>query len=183
MRTLIIAAFAALALLAAGPSANAQGGHVPPNTNEQRQAMARLAPLVGDWTGEAHVSSPAQAIGYHVEQVESALDGLLIIFRGASYANPQHTGAPVFQALAVVSYNDASDTYEFRSYTRGYSSNATGEFLEDGSFRWSLSPGGQMRMRYTIRFDANSWREIGESSTDGGQTWTQTIDMTLTRTP
>lgn len=179
MRAVVLAAFAALALLAA-PPAQAQG-YQPPNTAEQREAMARLAPLIGAWSGEANVRSPHAMLVHQTERVEAAVDGLLLITRGAGYDNAQHTGAPVFEALAVISYNDARDLYEFRTYAMGHAATATGQFLEDGAFRWSLAPGGPVRIQYTIRFDANAWSETGEISTDNGQTWTRTIDMRLTR--
>jgi hypothetical protein len=179
---LVMRVFAlAFALLLTPAAALAQP--YQPNLAEQHAAMERLAPLVGSWQGEASVLSPQQMIVHQTEQVETALGGLLMIFRGTGYADAAHTGAPVFQALAVVSYDDARDIYEFRSYTRGYATTATGQFLEDGSFRWSITPGGPVRIQFTIVFDQASWREIGEMSYDGGQTWTRTIEMDLQRAP
>jgi len=180
MRPLIAAAIAAFLLLAAPQPAAAQS-YVPPNQAEQREAMARLAPLAGRWAGEANLLSPRPMLVHQTELVEFALDGALLIVRGAGYDNPQHTGAPGFQALAVISYNDARDNYEFRSYAMGHASTAIGEFLEDGAFRWSLRPGGPVRIQYTIRVEGDVWTEVGEMSYDEGQTWTRTIEMRLTR--
>ncbi len=173
-----IAALAALVLFT--PAAAAQS-YQPPNVAEQREAMARLAPLIGRWSGEANVLSPTAMRVHQSEHVEAALDGALLIVRGAGYDNAQHNGEPIFQALAVISYNDARDLYEFRTYAMGHAATATGQFLEDGAFRWSLAPGGPVRIQYTIRFGRDAWSEIGEMSTDNGQTWTRTIDMSLTR--
>lgn len=180
MRVLFAAAFAALALLAAPTLAGAQG-YQPPNVAEQREAMARLAPLIGRWSGEANVLSPSTHLVHQTEQVETALDGALLVVHGTGYDNPAHTGAPVFQALAVISYNDTRDSYEFRTYAMGHASTAIGEFLPDGAFRWSLRPGGPVRIQYTIRVEGDVWTEVGEMSYDDGQTWTRTIEMRLTR--
>ncbi|HRK62801.1 MAG TPA: hypothetical protein PLN53_00300 [Terricaulis sp.] len=181
MRTLFAAAFAAFALLVAHGAPAAAQGYTPPNQAEQREAMARLAPLIGRWAGQANVLSPQEALVHQTELVEPAMDGLLLVIRGTGYATPAHTGAPVFEALAVISYDDARDIYEFRAYAHGHASTATGQFLEDGAFRWSIAPGGPVRIQYTIRFSGESWSEIGEMSYDNGQTWTRTIEMNLTR--
>ncbi len=143
--------------------------------------MARLAPLLGRWVGEANVSAPHPMTVHQTEHVESAMDGLLLLIRGIGYAAADHAGAPVFEAIAVASYDDRQGLYEFRSYTRGYATTATGAFLDDGSFRWNINAGGPVRMRYTIQFTESTWRETGEMSTDGGATWRPTVDMNLRR--
>ena len=50
-----------------------------------------------------------------------------------------------------------------------------------GAFRWNIDAGGPVRMRFTISFDANSWRETGEMSVDSGATWRRTLDLNLRR--
>lgn len=152
-----------------------------PDLQAQRTAMARLAPLIGRWAGEANVTAPHPMIVHQTERVESDLDGLVLVIHGTGYANADHSGQPIFQAMAVASFDDRRGLYEFRSYTRGFATTATGEFLPDGSFQWSINPGGPVRMRYTIVFDQNTWRETGEMSNDGGTTWRPTIEMNLRR--
>jgi hypothetical protein len=174
---------AALAVLLMPATAFAQGGYRPPDIAAQRAAMERLAPLLGRWQGEALVQQPQTMTVYQTEQVELALDGIAMLVRGTGHANAERSGAPVFQALAVLSYDDVRRIYEFRTYARGYAATATGEFLDDGSFRWSISPGGPVRIRYTITITGDQWREIGEMSYDNGTTWAQTIDMNLRRLP
>ena len=173
---------AALAFFLMHATALAQG-HRPPDIAAQRAAMERLAPLLGHWQGEAQVQQPQAMTVYQTEQVELALDGVAMIVRGAGHADAARNGAPVFQALAVLSYDDQRRIYEFRTYARGYAATATGEFLDDGSFRWSLNPGGPVRIRYTIAITGDRWREIGEMSYDNGTTWQQTIEMDLQRLP
>ena len=146
-------------------------------------AMARLDPLVGRWQGEANLSSPETRVVHQTERVERDLEGLVLVIHGVGYASADHAGTPVFQALAVVSYDDRAGRYEFRTYTGGRTVTATAEFLPDGALRWGFAPGGPVQIRYTIRFDADSWNEIGEMSRDNGATWTHTISMQLTRIP
>lgn len=177
-----LAAFAAMILAGFAvwtPPAAAQHG---PDTAAQRAAMDRLAPLAGRWQGEASVSSPAPVIVHQTEQVERALDGLLLVINGTGHATADRTGAPNFQALGVISYDPRRSLYEVRAYTHeGHVTTATGEFLSDGAFRWSFAPGGPVQIRFTITFDQTTWREVGEMSRDNGATWTRTIDLNLRR--
>lgn len=188
MRSVIIAAGLALALCVAPATAQTQPSapsapqaHRAPDLEAQRAAMARLAPLLGRWVGEANVSAPHPMTVRQTEQIESAMGGLLLVIRGAGYATADHADAPAFEAMAVASYDDRQGLYEFRSYTRGYATTAIGAFQEDGTFRWSINAGGPVRVRYTIAFTESTWREIGEMSTDAGATWRQTIEMNLRR--
>jgi hypothetical protein len=176
----LLAAAAAAFLLLAGPAAAQH--HRGPDTAAQRAAMDRLAPLVGRWQGQAQVFQPAQRSVYQTEEVERALGGLVLMINGTGHATAERSGDPVFRAFAVISYNTQTSTYEVRAYTQeGHATTATGEFLEDGSFRWSFAPGGRVQVRFTIAFDETSWRELGEISMDDGATWSPTVELTLQR--
>jgi hypothetical protein len=119
---------------------------------------------------------------HQTEEVEHGLDGLVLIINGTGHATAERTGDPVFRAMAVISYNTSSNQYEVRAYTHeGHATTATAAFLEDGSFRWGFAPGGPVQVRFTITFDRNTWREVGEMSRDNGATWTRTVDLNLRR--
>lgn len=152
-----------------------------PDLAAQRAAMARLGPLLGRWSGTADIAGPQAVVVHQTEVIETQLDGLLLVIRGAGFATPEHTGAPLFQAFAVISYDERRAVYDVRAYNNGHVSTAVGEFLADGAFRWTFSPGGPVQMRFTISFTQNEWRELGEISMDEGATWRQTIDMNLRR--
>jgi len=176
----LIGIAAACALFIAAP---AVAQPYQPDLAEQRAAMDRLAPLVGAWQGQANVRGPHATLVHQTERVERDLDGLLLVIHGTGYATAEHTGAPIFQAIAVISYDDRRDIYEFRTYNNGFATTATGAFLDNGDFRWSIDTGGPVQMRFTIDFDESSWREAGEMSRDNGQSWAPTVDLTLTRAP
>ena len=38
-----------------------------------------------------------------------------------------------------------------------------------------------MQVRFTIAFDENSWRELGELSMDDGASWQRTVALNLQR--
>lgn len=183
MRLIVLAALLTAAFIPLDAAAQAQTApaYRGPDVAAQAAAMQRLAPLVGRWQGEAQISGSHAMTVHQSELVETALDGRLIIFRGTGFATAERTGTPVFRAFAVVSYDDRRGVYEFRSYAYGYAGTSTGAFAPDGAFVWSPPASGPVQTRFTIRFDANTWHEVGETSRDGGQTWTQTIDMRLSR--
>lgn len=185
MRLIALAAAIAASFVLAATSSPAQaqqgGAYRGPDVAAQRAAIERLAPLIGRWAGQADVISPHAMIVHQTERVERDLNGLLLVIHGTGYANAEHAGDPIFNAMAVISFDDRRQIYEFRSYTAtGYATTATGQFLDDGSFRWSIAPeASPVHMRFTITFDAATWREVGEMSQDRGATWSRTISMDL----
>ena len=177
-------ALAAPSLAQAQSNAPPAGAYRGPDVVAQRAAMDRLAPLVGRWQGEAEVQWPHAMRVHQAERVERDLDGLILRIRGTGHASAERAGAPVFQAAAIISFNERRGIYEVRSYTHeGYVTTADGEFLPDGSFRWSFVAGGPVRMRFTIAIEGDAWRESGEISYDSGTTWARTVDLVLNRVP
>ena len=102
--------------LAQTPPAAPPGAYRGPDVAAQRTAMQRLAPLVGRWQGEADVQWPAAMRVHHTERVEADLDGLLLHVRGTGHANAERTGAPVFQAAAIISFNERRGTLRGMHY-------------------------------------------------------------------
>ncbi|HYD86159.1 MAG TPA: hypothetical protein VEA80_01675 [Vitreimonas sp.] len=176
MRTLFAALLAFAALAVPQPALGQYQVDLAPH----RAALERLSGLVGVWEGEARVSGPHPMLVHQREEVRAGLDGTILIVHGRGFSTPERTGAPVFEAFAVLSYAPRTQAYEFRTYAFGHATTATAEFLPDGAFRWS-TPAGPVQSRYTIWLTENTWREIGEISRDGGATWTQNIELNLHR--
>ena len=182
MRFASLAAAVVAGILLFNPAPAAAQHQRGPDTAAQRAAIERLAPLTGRWQGEAQVFQPVQTIVHQTEEVERGLEGLVLIINGTGHATAERTGAPVFRAFAVISYDTRRSQYDVRAYTHeGHATTATGVFLDDGSFRWSFAPGGPVQVRFTITFDQTTWRELGEISMDNGATWTRTVDLNLRR--
>jgi hypothetical protein len=172
-------ALLAAAFLAPATPAFAQA-HQGPDLAAQHAAMERIAGMAGDWRGEANVTFPATRTVYQNEHIERDMNGLLLVIHGNGYATADRTGAPIFNAFGVISYDDARRIYEFRVYNDGRAATAEARFLDDGRLQWTMnfSP---VIIRYTITLGENTWNEIGEMSRDNGATWAQTIEMNLTR--
>lgn len=177
-------ALAALMLFAAAPAfadtPPAAARHVAPDLAAQKAAMARLDWLVGAWEGAGWVDEAGGRQTFRqTEQVERRLDGALLLIEGRGYGGTPEQLA--FNALALVSFNDTTGAYSFRSHARGYATDARAEVRADGSLVWTMTPPG-MIIRYTITQPRpGAWREIGERSVDNGASWTQFFEMALTK--
>jgi hypothetical protein len=105
-----------------------------PNVATQREAMKKLAFLVGSWTGDATTVRPNQTIKVkQTEQVSYKLDGLVLLIEGTG-RNPD-SGEVIFRALATVSYDDAAGAYHFRAYNDGSYLDTDLKVLDSG-FEW-----------------------------------------------
>jgi len=177
-------ALAALPLAAVAQTAPPAGAMRPagPDLATQQAAMARLSWMVGDWeeTGWLYMPGGRQTFR-QVEKIEMRLSGGVMVIEGRGYAGKPE--ALMFNALGVVSYDDMKGEYGFRSWARGYFTDAKAEVLNGPQLRWTMTFPG-MTIRYTIRQTPEGrWAEIGERSTDNGASWTQFFEMNLTKKP
>ena len=153
-----MAALAACVVLAAPAAALAQALQ-PAGTAEQRQAMQALAWMDGDWVGEATVSmGPGRTSTHaHTERIGPMLGGSIKVIEGRS---TNDDGTVAFNAFAVVSWDDATDSYVMRSYANGQAADFPLQATADG-FRWSTrGRGGEIR--YVTTFRDGEWVETGD---------------------
>lgn len=143
-----------------------------------RDAMRKLAFLVGEWEGQAWAQrGPGSRTELRqTESVRFSNSGHALVIEGTGWQRDS-TGAErlVFNAVAVVTH-DAERGYRMRS---ALMEGRTGDFeltLEDGGFRWGFeTPEG--RVRYSMRLTADGeWHETGEFSRDGAA-WRPFIGM------
>ena len=153
-----MATLAACVALAAPAAALAQALQ-PAGTAEQRQAMQALAWMDGEWVGEATVSmGPGRTSTHaHTERIGPMLGGSIKVIEGRS---TNDDGTVAFNAFAVVSWDDASDSYVMRSYANGQAADFPLQATADG-FRWS-TPGRGGEVRYVTTFRDGEWVETGD---------------------
>lgn len=137
-RSLSITALVAAAILTFTPSLIAQQSG-PNSTDVQRDAMRKLSFLAGRWSGPITViRGPGEPLHLtQAEDVQYKLDGLVLLIEGKSTAAD---GKVAFNALATVSYDDASHTYRFRAYNDGHYLD-TELTVPDNGFSWSFAAG------------------------------------------
>ena len=171
----------AAALLALAPWTVGAQAPPPMQAEVQREAMRRLAYMVGEWEGEGWMQSPQ---GRHAfrggERVQAKLDGLALLVEGDFTApGPDGTPMPVHRTLGVISFDPRAGAYRFRTWlATGSSGEHTLELTADG-WRWHIdTPEG--RIRYATRFsDDGGWHEVGEMERAGA--WRQFFEMRLQR--
>lgn len=169
--------FAALMLASGAQTAAAQPPAAPPSspsqvgppagatdparrTAAQREAMAALAFLDGQWrgTGSAYGNNFTQT-----ERVGLLLDGTVRLVEGRAYDSAGNT---VFNAFAVISWDPARRIYVMRSHAMGYVSDYPLTVRADG-FSWEQPMGPGATLRYTATVANGEWHEVGDRIAPG----------------
>lgn len=156
--TLVIAAtFTTPALIAQGR----------PNVTAQKTAMEKLKFLAGTWKGKATISSAdgTQITLQQSEDVRFKLDGLLLLIEGTGRND---SGAVVFNALAIVSYDPHLNQYRIRAWNGGNFVETELKVLETG-FEWGFQQ-GPVTMRNRMNLDAKGrWSEKSQAMLKDGK--------------
>ena len=134
-----------------------------PDVQVQRTAMKKLDFLIGNWSGEA---SMARGPGIVVElnQTEAAqfkLDGLVLMIEGTG--RTKSDGKLALQALGLISFDDATNSYRMRAYNDGRWSETEVKLLENGEgLSWDFSL-GEISTKSVLRInEKGEWSELAE---------------------
>jgi hypothetical protein len=166
-------------LFACSPYGAAQQPSAP-NVETQREALKKLAFLVGHWSGSVTVArGPGEPLHLaQTESVEYKLDGLVLLIEGQSTGAD---GKAQFAALATISYDDASHAYHFRAYNDGRYLDTELAVQPDG-FAWGFD-GGPAKIRNTMHLTAKGeWQETTDV-TFGSAPPHRSVEMLLARQP
>ena len=148
-----------------------------PNVPAQREAMKKLAFLLGKWSGTGWViTGPGAPIQIQQsEDVQYKLDGLLLAIEGTG--REPGSGNVTFRAFATISYDDATSKYRFRAYNDGRYLDTELTVVEKG-FEWGME-GDRFTVKYTMQLnEKGEWVETGESVFGGGPP-RKMLEMTL----
>src|SRR5579862_2709585 len=109
-----------------------------PDLETQRAAMRKLEFLAGRWSGEGRMwRGPGEPMTFsQIEQAQYRLDGLVLEIEGVARTRD---GKTVLQALGMVSYDDAAETYHLRAFNDGRFLETEVRLLQDGQgMRWGF---------------------------------------------
>lgn len=155
----------AVATFAVSTSAAAQFGDPAPLIAAQKTAMARIARFDGIWRGPAWSMLPT---GRHditqTERIGPFIDGSVKVIEGRGYNADGSTG---FNALGIISYDPAKQSYNLHSYALGQA----GDFelkVTDTGYTWEIPAGPSMRILYTATITDSTWFEVGDRIVAGG---------------
>ena len=152
-----------------------------------KEKMKVFAAWAGHWKGEGWVQmGPGEPRKSSVdESIEAKLDGTVYLIEGIGKAiNSQNNEETVVHhALALLSWDNNTDEYKFRSHLKdGRSTDAWMKPTGENKFQWGFDIPSRGKTRYSITIDPakKTWNEIGEFSTDGS-TWSKFFEMNLTK--
>lgn len=158
-RTTLCAAVFACALSFSTVSAQES---TKPATNAA--AMARLDAMKGVWKGPASgmsASGPFQLT--QTERIGPMLGGDLMVIEGRGYSAD---GSVSFNAFAVVSWNNATQAYEFRAYNRGNAGTYKFDVTDTGAV-WEMPAGPNARVVSIITINEDTWNETQDYIAEG----------------
>ena len=163
LRSVCATALAVIALSVAAP-AIAQIPAQAAGTEAQRNAIGALDFMDGVWRGEAVINGPGgRMVLTQTERIGSLLGGSVKVIEGRGYAAD---GSTQFNALAVISWDEAAGRYAFRSYANGYSGDFLFERTEDG-FHWEIPAGPNAKIVYVATVRDGVWHEVGDYIVEG----------------
>ncbi|MEO6565954.1 MAG: DUF1579 domain-containing protein [Casimicrobiaceae bacterium] len=153
-------AAAALLLFGAMDSAVAQERPDPATLMKaQREAMATFAFMDGVWRGPASTLRPDGSPHdiMQTERIGPLLDGTVKVIEGRGY---EPDGRTSFNAMAIISYNVATQSFSMRSYALGLAGDYAIKRTTDG-FSWEI-PAGLVTIRYSAVVKDGTWTEVGD---------------------
>ncbi len=176
MRPILLPTFAALLVFSSISAAQEGAAAADPGL----EAMAELAPMVGEWKGSGWMrrgpGEPQHTVS--LETVEPRLGGRILVVEGLHHAEDDPSRV-VHHAFGVISYDPESGGYRFQAHL---ASGRSGDYemrLEGKDVLWFMdTPRG--KTRYTIHLQDGEWRETGEFSADG-ESWQPFFGMDLRR--
>ncbi len=145
--------------------------------DSQREAMQKLAFLVGRWSGPVTIRGAGEPLQLlQTEDVQFKLSGLVLLIQGASRKTD---GSTSFEALATVAYDEATKTYRFRAYNAGHYVDAEMNVVADG-FSWTYNAGPAHIANTMHLSPKGEWAESTEV-TVGTKPAMHSVDMLLVR--
>lgn len=157
------------ALLVALAALNCSAVAQPPAGN-QKEAMKKLAFMIGTWKGKAEMlmAGGEKHTADVTEVVESRLDGLALVVEGKGVIKGEGgEELVVHHALGMILYDTTKQKYVMRSITQqGMTADSDIE-VGDKSIVWGFKA-GPGNVRYTIKLDEKGrWIEVGEFARTG----------------
>lgn len=124
----------------------------------QRQAMTPLARMDGVWRGPAwSITQRGRRELVQTERIGTFLDGSVRVIEGRGY---NADGSVGFNALGIVSFNPATNSYTISSWAMGRGGVFPFRPTADG-YEWEVAAGPGMTIRYTATVTADTLREVG----------------------
>lgn len=152
-----------------------------PDPARHKEAMQKLAFLVGTWKGDGTViMGPGEPLRLEqTEEVQWKLDGLVLLVEGTG--RNRATGKVEFNALATIAYDERTGTYRFRAYSSGNYLDTELRVTPNG-FEWDL-PAGPGKVRHVMKLtESGEWFEVGDLEMPNAPA-RRTVELRVKRVP
>jgi hypothetical protein len=131
-----------------------------PDVIAQRNALKKLAFLVGKYSGEASIlRGPGQLVELQqTEEAQFKLNGLILMIEGVGRLKSDST--PILQALGLISFDDTLGKYQMRAFNDGRWLETEVKLLgEPNAISWGFAL-TEMRTESVLRVtDTGEWIE------------------------
>jgi len=134
-----------------------------PDLRAQREAMQKLAFLVGKWIGKAHLlRSAAESVELiQTEEAQYKLDGLILTIEGTG--KTISGGQTLLHAFGTISYDDASGIYSLRAFNDGRFLETEVKLLDQGKgMTWGFALGDIKTKSVLSINERGEWIEVAE---------------------
>jgi hypothetical protein len=147
-----------------------------PAVSARVNEIKKLDYMVGEWKGTGWMERQGGRETFvGTETVQSKLSGLALLVEGNF---KDKNGKVVHETLAVISYDEKTKGYNFRTYLANGTVGDHELKVLDGGWQWGFQiPQGNVRFTFKLG-EKGEWREIGEFSGDG-KTWRQFLELNL----
>ena len=189
MRTILIAASLlslAMSPLSAQESRPSGGDPRAAMMAEAQKAMAPFAWLVGEWKGPAtiHLANGGTLAMTQRETVTSAAFSTAIMIQGRGTMTANGSERLTWDAAGLFGYDVSTKKFTFTSASGSGQMQTFAVTPQGDGFTWGFTDVRGTEARYVITRTADGkWNEVGKTSSDGGKTWTTTIELLLTKAP
>ena len=148
----------------------------------QVNEMKKVQWLVGKWEGEGWMMfGPEEKHTFsQTETVTSKLNGLLLAIEGLGTVDESKI---IHNAFAILSFDSENQRFVMRAHKADGAFTEADALVDDnGNFIWGFNHPYAGELRFTIRQnDKGQWYEIGEVSSDGGNSWFQNFELLLNK--
>ena len=148
----------------------------------QINEMKKVQWLVGKWKGEGWMMfGPEEKHTFsQTETVTSKLNGILLAIEGLGTDGESNI---IHNAFAVLSFDSANQKFVMRAHKADGAFTEADAIVDDnGDFIWGFNHPYAGELRFTIRQnEKGQWHEIGEVSSDSGNSWFKNFEKILNK--
>lgn len=173
-----------LPALSAQEARSASGDPRAAMTAEAQKSMAPFAWLIGEWEGTATVfmANGGTFALVQRETVTSAAFATALFIQGRGRAAVGGSDRLLWDAAGLFGYDVPSKKFSFTSASGSGQTQMFAVTTHGDGFTWGFTDAKSVENKYVItRTSDGKWKEVGQTSPDGGKTWVTTIELLLSK--